>query len=58
MQLYGRLLLAIVFGSLAMNAQQGYWQQSADYIMDIDFDTENHQFKGEQQFALTKMPFS
>ena len=53
MQLYGRLLLAIVFGTIALNAQQGYWQQSADYIMDIDFDTEKHQFKGEQQLTYT-----
>ena len=53
MQLYYRLILAIVFGSFGLNAQQGYWQQSADYVMDIDFDTEKHQFKGEQEISYT-----
>lgn len=36
-----------------VSAQNGYWQQRADYIMDIDFDTERHQFKGEQEIIYT-----
>ncbi|MEO1054797.1 MAG: M1 family metallopeptidase [Bacteroidota bacterium] len=43
------LLLACVLGVFDAYAQNGYWQQKADYTMDIDFDTEKHQFKGEQE---------
>ena len=33
--------------------QNGYWQQEADYEMSIDFDSEKHQFKGEQTITYT-----
>ncbi len=29
-------------------AQRGYWQQHADYYMEVDMDVENHQFSGKQ----------
>ena len=53
MQLNYRLLLSLVIGVFGLNAQQGYWQQNADYTMDIDFDVETHQFKGEQEIVYT-----
>lgn len=31
-----------------LSAQPGRWQQGAQYEMDIDFDVERHQFKGQQ----------
>lgn len=33
--------------------QKCYWQQEADYTMSIDFDSEKHQFKGEQSIKYT-----
>lgn len=50
--IYG-LVLAFVLGAFGANAQHGYWQQKADYTMNIDFDTEKHQFKGEQELIYT-----
>lgn len=32
---------------------QDYWQQQADYKMNIDFDHETHRFKGEQWITYT-----
>ncbi|MEO9475255.1 MAG: M1 family metallopeptidase [Cyclobacteriaceae bacterium] len=43
------LLLLITTATLA----QGYWQQKADYKMDILFDTDNHQFSGDQVITYT-----
>ncbi len=34
-------------------AQTNYWQQHADYTMDIDFDVQKHQYKGEQKLVYT-----
>ncbi|NQZ75627.1 MAG: M1 family metallopeptidase, partial [Ekhidna sp.] len=47
------LLLVFVLGVFEAHAQKGYWQQRVDYTMDIDFDTENHQFKGVQDIMYT-----
>ena len=38
---------------IEMNAQYGYWQQRADYTMEIDFDVKKHRFKGEQTIVYT-----
>ncbi|MCT4623267.1 MAG: M1 family peptidase, partial [Schleiferiaceae bacterium] len=43
-------LLAFAGSSLAQN---GYWQQDVAYTMNIDFDHENHQFKGSQTLVYT-----
>lgn len=32
---------------------QNYWQQHVDYKMEIDFDSENHQFDGKQTLKYT-----
>ncbi len=46
--------LLIVCISMTVFAQnQNYWQQSADYVMDIDFDVKKHQFHGEQSIKYT-----
>lgn len=37
--------------SLFSVAQKCYWQQKADYEMDIDFDANTHQFKGKQKIT-------
>lgn len=49
-----QLLFSILLGFyLVATAQNGYWQQRADYTMDIDFDTENHRFNGDQEIFYT-----
>lgn len=44
------------FGSFAQktsNAPVGYWQQQADYTMDIDMDVNTFQYKGKQKLVYT-----
>lgn len=35
--------------ALSATAQKGYWQQRAEYTMDIDFDDATHRFQGRQK---------
>lgn len=46
------LLGFLVMANVAV-AQHGYWQQHAEYKMDIDFDVTKHQLKGKQQLVYT-----
>ncbi len=39
--------------STVVFSQHGYWQQHADYTMDIDFDAENSRFSGTQKLVYT-----
>lgn len=34
-------------------AQNGYWQQRVNYVMDIDFDATQHTFEGQQTLTYT-----
>lgn len=43
------IVLLLLSTQLLYSQRPGYWQQSIHYDMNIDFDVENHQFKGEQQ---------
>lgn len=43
------LILSIFFLANALHAQPDRWQQRAEYVMDIDFDVDKHQFSGRQQ---------
>lgn len=43
---------SLLFMSMSF-AQRGYWQQKADYVMEIDFDHTKHQFKGIQKITYT-----
>lgn len=45
-------IILVVF-AFSLYGQQSYWQQKADYTMSIDFDSEKHQFKGEQVIKYT-----
>ncbi|MGV3596586.1 MAG: M1 family metallopeptidase [Bacteroidota bacterium] len=47
---YFYLVISIAIASIA-NAQHGYWQQRAEYVMDIDFDVTKHQYKGKQKLT-------
>jgi hypothetical protein len=44
------VLLAFCTG---LNSQSYYWQQEANYTMEIDFDAKKHQFEGEQTITYT-----
>lgn len=46
------ILILIFFGSVSLTAQN-YWQQRADYEMEIDFDVKKHKFKGDQKITYT-----
>ncbi|MES2627332.1 MAG: M1 family metallopeptidase [Bacteroidota bacterium] len=43
---------ALVVG-LSGNAQRSYWQQKAEYKMDVDFNTSNHHINGKQTLVYT-----
>ncbi len=45
-------LLILTFSSF-LYSQNCYWQQNADYVMDIDMNTENHRFTGYQKATYT-----
>lgn len=42
------LLLCTATIAVQAHAQYGYWQQRAEYKMNIDFDATQHQYKGKQ----------
>ena len=44
-------LCALFF--MSASAQYGYWQQSVEYNMDIDFDVKKNRFDGEQNLKYT-----
>ncbi|XWN36609.1 MAG: M1 family metallopeptidase [Balneola sp.] len=46
-------LLVLGVFSLNLSAQKTYWQQEIDYTMNIDVDTEKHQYKGDQKIVYT-----
>ena len=43
-------LLAFLF-PVVLSAQPYYWQQRVDYVMDVDFDTRNHRYAGQQSLT-------
>ena len=47
------VLLLFSFDTTAQNQGYNYWQQHVDYTMDIDVDTEKHQYKGKQTLVDT-----
>ena len=43
------LTLACSLSALSQSAiKKGYWQQSIDYKLTVDFDVKKHQYKGDQ----------
>ncbi len=47
------LFLLLGLFSINLSAQRTYWQQEANYTMEIDVDTENHQYSGTQTIEYT-----
>lgn len=52
-KLFSLFLITLFFVSVAQAQIRGYWQQEADYTMEIDVDTEKHQFTGSQKLVYT-----
>ena len=49
-----KLAALLLFVSVAVSAQNtSYWQQHADYTMDIDVDVTKYQYKGKQTLIYT-----
>ncbi len=46
-------LLSILSISQTLMSQEGYWQQRAEYTMEIDMDVVTHQFTGSQKLVYT-----
>ncbi len=53
-------LLTVIFYSLSVTTNQAisqgntsYWQQKADYKMDVQMDVKNYQYKGKQELIYT-----
>ena len=53
--MYKKLLLAVICMSAYqfLFAQSGYWQQSVNYVMDIEMDVKKNQFEGNQKLTYT-----
>ncbi len=47
------LLATVLVCNTLLIAQRCYWQQHADYKMEIDFNTSNHQYTGKQTLVYT-----
>ena len=43
----------LLFASLLVAQSSDRWQQRINYVMDIDFDINTHQFKGKQKIEYT-----
>ena len=53
MEMRNIILAVLLCGANMAVAQYGYWQQAADYSMEIDFNVKKHQYKGEQVISYT-----
>ena len=53
MKLVLNLIFLIVFGVGFSQNNTSYWQQKADYKIEIDLDVETHQYKGVQELTYT-----
>ncbi|MFD0931475.1 M1 family metallopeptidase [Psychroflexus salinarum] len=47
------LILLISISAVLAQNNTSYWQQYADYEMEIDFDDKNYQYEGEQKLVYT-----
>ena len=46
-----RFLITLLFSLFITLSQGQYWQQRVEYLMDIDFNAETHQFIGDQELT-------
>lgn len=53
---FSTLAIVNIFSAIAIAAfaqNVSYWQQQADYVMNIDMDVKTHQYKGTQELTYT-----
>ncbi|RZJ67969.1 MAG: M1 family peptidase [Flavobacterium sp.] len=48
-----KLILLALFSAISATAQNGYWQQQADYKMDVSMDVKTFKYKGSQTIEYT-----
>jgi len=48
-----RIFLLALFGCMASQAQNGYWQQHVNYKMDVAMDVKTYKYKGSQKLEYT-----
>ncbi len=53
MKIFFAILLTIISTTAFAQYNTSYWQQQADYKMDVDVDAENYQYKGTQELVYT-----
>ena len=51
--IFGNILIFFMVASVAAQNNTSYWQQKADYKMEIDMDVETYQYKGKQELVYT-----
>ena len=49
--LSGIFFLSGILYAQSLSAQGGYWQQKAEYTIDVNFDHTKHQFAGKQKIV-------
>ena len=47
------LFLGTLFSSFFLHAQTGYWQQRADYKMEVSLDVKTYRYSGKQELTYT-----
>jgi hypothetical protein len=47
------ILCISIISFIEVKGQYDYWQQKADYVMNIDFNASNHTYKGDQTITFT-----
>jgi hypothetical protein len=52
-KLFQLFCFTLLITSVAFAQNRDYWQQEVDYTMEIDVDTEKHQFTGKQKLVYT-----
>ena len=48
-----KFVVAFLFSGTVFAQQNGYWQQNADYVMDVTMDVKNYQYTGSQKISYT-----
>ena len=48
-----KFVVAFLFSGTVFAEQNGYWQQNADYVMDVTMDVKNYQYTGSQKISYT-----
>jgi len=53
MKIFLQLIILVTTVSISAQNNTTYWQQHADYFMDVDVDVQNYKYKGTQKLVYT-----